>query len=100
MRPVERADEWIAPDRVRLLNVERAFEERIDWAPVDATALWTYHLHYFSDLPQSAVAPDRAWLSDVVACWLADNPAGALVAWDPYPTSLRALNWVKWLLLR
>jgi hypothetical protein len=97
--PPARADEWLAPDRVRLLNIERSFPERIDWAPVGMPRLWVYHLHYFSDLPQSARRPDRAWLADVVASWIAENPPGASDAWDPYPTSLRILNWVKWLLL-
>ena len=56
---VPRADGWLAPDRVRLLNIERSFESGIDWRPADASRLWTYHLNYFEDLPQSAGRPDK-----------------------------------------
>jgi len=28
--------------------------------------------------------------------WVAENKPGSGVGWDPYPTSLRIVNWVKW----
>lgn len=97
--PPARADEWQAPDRVRILNIERSFERGIDWSPEDAPRLWIYHLHYLSDLPGAAGRAERAWIREVVASWLDSNPVGAKNAWDPYPTSLRVVNLMKWLLL-
>ncbi len=29
--------------------------------------------------------------------WIRENPRGSVPGWDPYPTSLRIVNWVKWL---
>jgi hypothetical protein len=29
--------------------------------------------------------------------WLAENPPTMGNGWEPYPTSLRIVNWVKWL---
>jgi uncharacterized heparinase superfamily protein len=28
--------------------------------------------------------------------WVAENPPGNGVGWEPYPISLRTVNWVKW----
>ena len=28
--------------------------------------------------------------------WLNENPPGCGVGWEPYPTSLRIVNWIKW----
>jgi uncharacterized heparinase superfamily protein len=28
--------------------------------------------------------------------WLSANPPGCGVGWEPYPTSLRIVNWIKW----
>jgi uncharacterized heparinase superfamily protein len=30
--------------------------------------------------------------------WIERNPPGAGAAWEPYPLSLRVVNWIKWLL--
>ena len=99
IEPPARAHEWLSMDRVRLQNVERSFEGGIDWSPSGVPRLWIYHLHYFMDLPHSAGRQERAWLADLVDSWIDGNPVGLRDAWDPYPTSLRILNWVKWLLL-
>jgi uncharacterized heparinase superfamily protein len=96
--PIEQADGWIAPGRVRLLNLECEFQGPINWAPDGFPRLWVYHLHYFRDLPQAAFG-DRTHLPDVVRAWLDANPPGTPNAWDPYPTSIRILNWTMWLLL-
>jgi len=61
--------------------------------------LWRYNLHYFDDLaatdsnhrlPQQAALIDR---------WILENPPARGTGWEPYPTSLRIVNWCKWLLL-
>ena len=98
--PVARAREWLAPDRVRLLNVEKSFEGEIDWASPEMPRLWVYHLHYFADLPCSVGDASRPWMSRLVRSWIAANPPGTPNAWDPYPTSLRIANWVKWVTTR
>ena len=34
---------------------------------------------------------------DLMERWIDENPRGSFPGWDPYPTSLRIVNWVKWL---
>jgi len=98
-RPIARDDGWLSPAYVRLLNIERQFESAMDWRPSDAPRLWVYTLNYFADLPQCAVDPGRGWARGLVDAWIADNPVGTPDSWDPYPISIRTVNWIKWMLL-
>lgn len=58
--------------------------------------LWRYNQHYFDDL--NAVNADERgeWHLALLQRWVAENVPGDGVGWDPYPTSLRIANWVKW----
>jgi uncharacterized heparinase superfamily protein len=84
---------------VSLLNLEKDFPRAIDWAPPDMPRLWVYELSYFADLPRSAVDAGREWMSGIVDSWIDANPPGTPVTRDPYPISLRVVNWIKWMLL-
>ncbi len=66
------------------------------WDDPALERLWRYNLHYFDDL-SAAQAPSRnAWHRALVTRWVADNAPGQGTAWEPYPTSLRIVNWIKW----
>jgi uncharacterized heparinase superfamily protein len=99
VRPISRDDGWLSPTRVRLLNIERQFDVGIDWRPSDVPRLWVYTLNYFADLPRCAVDPGRDWVGGLVDAWIADNSVGTPDTWDPYPISIRTVNWIKWMLL-
>jgi uncharacterized heparinase superfamily protein len=75
---------WIGPNRVQLLNQQR---EIIAWQAPDWPRLWTYTLHYFDFADAERV--DR---------WIAENPAAQGIGWEPYPTSRRIVNWIKFAL--
>jgi uncharacterized heparinase superfamily protein len=72
------------PNRFRFLNQEREIET---WNEESIPRLWLYNLHYFEYV-------DGA----LVRRWIAENPLGQGIGWDPYPTSLRIANWCKWIL--
>jgi uncharacterized heparinase superfamily protein len=82
---------------VRFLNVERRLDA-IGWDDRAVPKLWRYNLHYFDDL----LAPDghvrRAAQRAAIDRWIRENPPGRGTGWEPYPTSLRIVNWVKWAL--
>ncbi|MEX0372767.1 heparinase II/III family protein [Spiribacter roseus] len=82
--------------RFRLLNVERALQEVMDWDNPSIEALWRYHLHYFDDLNAEGAEQRVGWHRELLQRWLEENPPGDGIGWDPYPTSLRIVNWVKW----
>ena len=75
-----------------------------DWNNPAWPKLWLYNLHYFdflrapsliriSDVPRSS-ADGVAGLLDR---WIEENPVGVGNGWEPYPISLRVVNWIKWL---
>ena len=55
------------------------------WNDASLDLLWRYNLHYFDGR------------FDLVPRWIKENPKGSFPGWDAYPTSLRIVNWVKWL---
>jgi uncharacterized heparinase superfamily protein len=65
-----------------------------DWQNTDLPLLWMYNLHYFDGL--LAVETSENVKEKLVESWLTGNVAQKGVAWEPYPTSLRIVNWIKW----
>jgi len=95
VEPIASQPTLIAPDTFRFLNLERRCTQPEDWRPADAAALWTYNLHYFDDLNARGAAARSAWHRALLQRWVAENPVGEGVAWQPYPVSRRIVNWVK-----
>ena len=58
--------------------------------------LWLYHLHYFHDLATPQSQTKKEIYARLIARWITENPAGHGNGWEPYPLSLRIVNWVKW----
>lgn len=106
--PRRRAGAWHAwawrpalmPDAasMRFLNVTRRLEAPGDWDAPDVPRLWRYNLHYFDDLAAQEAPRRMAWHRALVARWIVENPPGTGTGWEPYPTSLRIVNWIKWTL--
>lgn len=88
----------LGPRRFRFLSVERELHDAGDWDRVDWPRLWLYNAHYFDDLVADGATARSAWHRDLIAHWIAENPPGQGQGWEPYPTSLRIVNWVKWTL--
>ena len=62
--------------------------------------LWLYNLHYFDYLNNEVEVEGRGgqWKLDIVLKWIQENPVGYGNGWEPYPISLRVVNWIKWLI--
>ncbi len=86
------------PDSFRFLNVERRIAAASDWSRPDWPKLWLYNAHYFDDLVATDATARMAWHRAIAARWILENPPGQGAGWEPYPTSLRIVNWVKWAL--
>jgi uncharacterized heparinase superfamily protein len=96
-RPAERRPSMTGPGRFRFLNVERSLAE-VGWDDPGLAKLWRYNEHYFDDLCAEA-SPLRAdWHRDLLLRWVAENEPARGTGWEPYPTSLRIMNWCKWML--
>ncbi len=69
-----------------------------DWNASEPEKLWIYNLHYFDDLNAAEAAQRREWHRDLLQRWVRENPPAHGNGWEPYPTSLRIVNWIKWAL--
>lgn len=94
--PPAKAPFMTAPDGFRFLGEEHALESPADWNHPDREKLWLYHLHYFDDLNAIGAAERHAWHKALIGRWIAENPVGAGNGWEPYPLSLRIVNWIQW----
>ena len=95
--PAARAPTMLGPLQFRFLSREHSLPAYGGWNDGTLDKLWLYNLHYFDDL--NARDPDQrgAWHKVLLQRWLQENPPPIGNGWEPYPTSLRTVNWVKWL---
>lgn len=93
----ERRQSLYGPESFRVLNIDYDISVA-GWSPPAHSKLLCYNLHYFDDL-NSQNANDRTkWHHDLITNWIAENPPTKGSGWEPYPTSLRITNWIKWAL--
>ena len=94
LRPVS----MTGPDRFRFLNQDGAVRGAAGWNQPAREKLWLYNLHYFDDLNAPDAESRADWHQALIGRWVAENPPGGGNGWEPYPVSLRVVNWIKWAL--
>ena len=97
-RPVSRKQSQLGDCRFRFLNVEQEISTAEDWNSKLFEKLWLYNLHYFDDLNAHKADTRYEWHLNVLKRWIIENPPGLGAGWEPYPISLRVVNWIKWCL--
>ncbi|AGA89834.1 hypothetical protein Thimo_1018 [Thioflavicoccus mobilis 8321] len=95
--PAARPPSMTGPRAFRFLNVDGAQDE-IGWDGPEREKLWRYNQHYFDDLNAEGAANRVQWHRALIEEWIGANPPGQGTGWEPYPTSLRIVNWIKWAL--
>jgi uncharacterized heparinase superfamily protein len=94
--PAQRQATLVAPADFFLLNESGSLAVH-GWDDPAKPKLWRYNQHYFDDLNAIGAARRFDWHRELVSDWINSNPPGEGTGWEPYPTSLRIVNWVKWL---
>ncbi|TVP09751.1 heparinase II/III family protein [Shewanella sp. MSW] len=69
-----------------------------NWNDNQQQKLWLYNLHYFDDLNAENSNSRQYFHSLLIERWIANNPQLVGNGWEPYPLSLRIVNWIKWFL--
>ncbi len=80
----------------KFLNKEFTLKIPEDWNAKNQDKLWLYNLHYFDDLNAINSEQRTIWHGNLIQNWINDNPLGFGNGWEPYPSSLRIVNWIKW----
>jgi len=76
------------------LNLEHSFKDEIDWNFLEHGKLWAYNLNYFEYLNQKDFEVDdgKKIIYDFI-----DNIFANRQGLEPFPNSLRGINWIKFL---
>ena len=93
LKGISKPKSYITHKAFLFLNLKTSFKS-IDWNYTLHGKLWTYNLNYFDFLNQKELSKDEGLflIQDFI------SKGSALIdAREPYPTSLRAINWVKFL---
>lgn len=91
-----RGHAMMSPMRFRFVGQEAEVTAADGWNNPALPRLWLYNLHYFDDLRAEQAEQRSDWHRALIDRWLADNPVGKGTGWEPYPTSLRIVNWIAW----
>ena len=94
--PIAPARKMTGPAEFMFLNETRDCASREAWTDPGASKLWRYNLHYFDDLNAVGADERRPWHECLIGRWVDQNPPGRGDGWEPYPLSLRIVNWIKW----
>ena len=76
------------------LNISHSFSDKINWNFNQYGKLWTYNLNYFDFLNQENISKENGLIliQDFI-----ENDDLLKDGKEPYPISLRGINWVKFL---
>lgn len=78
----------------KFLNLSKSFEDNIDWNYNAYGKLWTYNLCYFDFLNQEK--GNTLELKQLIADFITKHTSHK-DALEPFPISLRGINWIKFL---
>lgn len=95
LAPARRRQSLITADTFFFLN-ETGHLSELGWNGAQRAKLWRYNQHYFDDLNATDADARHEWHDALVTNWIKENTPGKGTGWEPYPTSLRIANWVKW----
>jgi len=89
----------LEPSTFTFLNQTRTLRNAEDWNNPQWDKLWLYNLHYFDDLNAEDALHRRTSQRILIERWIEENPAPYGNGWEPYPLSIRIVNWIKWCLI-
>ncbi|EZH72300.1 hypothetical protein ATO12_22880 [Aquimarina atlantica] len=100
IHPLNWKDSFLYPNsftkenKFTFLNLPHQFTDKIDWNYANFGKLWTYNLNYFDFLNQKdcSVNEGLALINDYI-----ENEVNLKDGKEPYPISLRGINWIKFL---
>lgn len=93
--PIPRESSMVGPGEFILLGQPGKLSE-VGWDGPARGKLWRYNQHYFDDLNSRESASRVDWHRALLTDWVEKNASAGGNGWEPYPVSLRLVNWIKW----
>ena len=87
--------ELIDNKNILLLNQQGQID---DWKAINKSLLWRYHINYFDYASDDLSHEESQIVGSYIRKWIKTNIDFNDSPWDPYPTSLRIINWIKFAL--
>ena len=94
-KPAARSQRMFAENTFNFLNETHEIKHN-DWNSARISKLWLYNLHYFDDLNAYESSARKDWHYSLINMWIEENLPFKGNGWEPYPSSLRIVNWIKW----
>ena len=94
--PQGRVASFQPPHTFTFLGQARRVADATSWNDATVPKLWLYNLHYFDDLNAGNPAMREDAHRELCDRWIQENPPAEGNGWEPYPVSLRVVNWIKW----
>jgi uncharacterized heparinase superfamily protein len=82
---IQKPQAKISSNQYRFLNQTHDISSPAIWNDSAIDKLWLYNLHYFNSIDDG-----------LIERWIRENPVVVGNGWEPYPTSLRIVSWIKW----
>ena len=95
---IESQEKMLNDNEFKFLNVISSVQKKEDWNSNKHEKLWLYNLHYFDDLNSINSHKRLNWHKSLIQNWIDNNPPSFGNGWEAYPSSLRIVNWIKWIL--
>ena len=95
--PVQKKASLLNKDTFHFLDSSNSLSD-VGWNGKSnkVSKLWRYNQHYFDDLNAIGSLKRKLWHDQLLKRWVNENKVGKGVGWEPYPTSLRIVNWIKY----
>ena len=81
----------IGENTFKFINLEYKIDNK--WQIENNNKLWIYNLHYFDYLNSNYT--NNNYLNNLIKNWIELSENHKKIGLDPYPTSLRVINWIK-----
>ena len=96
IKPAQQSQRMFGTHLFCFLNERHDVTSTNDWNNDQWDKLWLYNLHYFDDLNSIDADKRVHWHFALIQRWIDENPPSFGNGWEPYPSSLRIVNWIKW----
>ena len=94
---IPKTNSMLSQNTFLFLNKKEIVSLKRDWNNKNFSKLWLYNLHYFDDLNSETQSLDKNKLRlKLLYEWINNNSPFYGVGWEPYPISIRIINWIKW----